>query len=272
NTWYENDSAFMVGKNTEKKFILSPPAEICTRGKAHDNVSCNACHTKWSPQCIGCHNAYEENSENAFDLLEYKDLQGSWEEYIGEYLADTPSLGIRETDSIESVQAFAPGMVLSVDMKSFPGVDEPPIIFKRLFAPSSPHTTSKKGRDCKTCHNNPLALGYGRGKLEYILNGNSGEWKFSPLYASNEFDGLPEDAWTGFMLERTDQAATRTEARPFNVKEQQQILLVGSCLTCHDQDSELMKSSLDDFEKIIGNRSNECILPEYYNSSKSLSN
>ena len=264
NTWFENDTAIFIGKNTKKLFAMRPPAEVCTRGEAHSDVTCSACHSAWAPQCVGCHNAYEEDAVNGFDLLEYEETKSAWEEYIGEYLADPPTLGVIENDSTREIIGFTPGMVLSIDVGSYPGIPEGSTIFKRLFAPLSPHTTAAKGRDCKSCHNSSLALGYGRGELEYRTAGNRGEWFFKPHYANNRFDGLPEDAWIDFMQERTDQAATRTDGRPFNRKEQEKILLVGSCLECHDQNSELMLSSLDDFQRLISSRSSQCILPNYY--------
>jgi hypothetical protein len=51
--------------------------------------------------------------------------------------------------------------------------------------------------------------------------------------------------------------------KPFTVKEQQKILLVGACLTCHNADSKVMKESLVDFQKVLKNRSPKCILPDW---------
>jgi len=243
---------------------MSSPAEICTRGEAHSDLTCSGCHSAWAPECIGCHNAYEKDAVNGFDLLAYEERESAWEEYIGEYLADPPTLGVMENDSTREIMGFAPGMVLSIDVGSYPGIPEDSTIFKRLFAPSSAHTTASKGRDCKSCHNSSLALGYGRGELEYRINGELGKWYFKPHYANNRFDDLPEDAWIGFMQERTDQAATRADGRPFTRKEQEKILLVGTCIECHDQDSELMLGSLDNFQQLIDSRTSECILPGYY--------
>lgn len=263
NTFIRGDSTFMTTKNSGKTFPLSSPASICSRGNAHDEVSCTACHSSWAPQCIGCHNEFDKGAENAFDLLDYKDAHGSWVEYIGEYLNDPPSLGVVESENHREIFSFVPGMVMTIDKGSFPGEEEK-MLHHRLFAPTSPHTTQKQGRDCKSCHASALALGYGRGELNYIIEGDRAHWEFVPRYANNQHDGLPEDAWTGFMEERNDQSATRTGMRPFTIKEQSKVLLVGSCLQCHDQDSELMMRSLEDFDRLLKTRSEKCILPEKY--------
>ena len=73
---------------------------------------------------------------------------------------------------------------------------------------------------------------------------------------------LPEDAWIPFLRQADGNYSTRTNARPFSLEEQQKILLVGACLECHDQDSELMLSTLDDFDAVLERKSVKCILPK----------
>ena len=71
--------------------------------------------------------------------------------------------------------------------------------FHRLFAPTSAHTTAPKARDCRSCHANPAALGYGRGQLKYVVTGRTGNWQFTPAFNTSREDGLPLDAWIGFL-------------------------------------------------------------------------
>ena len=134
-------------------------------------------------------------------------------------------------------------------------------LFKRLFAPGYSHTIRKESRSCESCHNNSLALGYGRGKLEYTISGNIGKWKFSPKYSLIKIDGLPEDAWIGFLKERSYNSTTRDNTRPFSLEEQKKILTVGSCLTCHKSNSSIMKEAILDFSKTKSLCSTKCILP-----------
>ncbi len=265
NTFVDSDGKkWLVTKNTDKLLPLAPPAEDCTRGIAHNDLSCDACHTAWAPQCIGCHNSYDKN-EPGYDLLANKHKTGSWVEYVGKYLADPPVLGVdtrKETtgDKQRMIGTYVNGMVLSIDKDSFDNNDSPDI-FHRLYAPTSAHTTARQGRSCKSCHNDALAIGYGRGKLDYRIQGRNGRWIFTPAFAPNPNDGLPEDAWIGFLKDTKGIQATREGVRPFNLAEQKQILTVGACLTCHDENSAVMIESLYDFKTSLSKLSDACILP-----------
>lgn len=255
-------NAKMIGKSLGKLHQIKPSIAVCTEGDSHSSLDCNSCHTSWTPQCIGCHNSFEEGTETK-DLLDNKMVNGAWIEYAGTYFAELPTLGVVE-DSVKKVTTFTPGMVLTIDKGSYDGSNEK--IFKRLFAHSSAHTTIRKGRSCKSCHNDPLAIGYGRGKLTYEIDGSKGIWKFKQRFANNKNDELPEDAWIGFMEDVKELRATRTNMRPFSIEEQQRILLVGSCLECHEEKSEIMQSSLYSFDEVLKKRTEKCILPEWFNN------
>jgi quinol-cytochrome oxidoreductase complex cytochrome b subunit len=247
---------FLTDKLNGKQHLSKPQSAVCSKGKAHSRLNCGACHTAWVPQCIGCHNAYEKGS-SGFDLLTGKPTTGSWVEFAGKNFAEPPVLGISEKSGGRVVTAM-PGMVMSIDRESFAkGAGQS---FHRLYAPASGHTTQREGRSCKSCHNDPLALGFGRGKLQYEISGGAGKWSFEPRFALNKMDGLPEDAWTGFLKEAGKPNSTRTDLRPFSVTEQQRILEVGSCLTCHEDQSKVMERALEDFERTLAERSRQCIL------------
>ncbi|RLD57538.1 MAG: hypothetical protein DRJ05_09570, partial [Bacteroidetes bacterium] len=135
----ESNNAFLVGKENGVIFPLKSPGETCTKGDAHDNVSCSACHTSWAPQCIGCHNAFDKEVEG-YDLLEDKFKKGEWVEYVSEFLAEPPTLGVRYdiSDSKNTkVECAIPGMIMTIDKGSFSSSDEP-LVFHRLYAPASP--------------------------------------------------------------------------------------------------------------------------------------
>jgi hypothetical protein len=244
----------LSGKTNKAKF----QDKACYEGSAHQRLSCNACHSSWVPQCIGCHNSYE-NQTTGFDMLNGKKTKGSWVEYADKSFADPPVLGINEkSGKLGKIQTFVPGMILTIDKGSFKKGNE--TLFHRLYAPVSAHTTQKEVRTCKSCHNDPLALGFGRGSLEFSPDR---KWIFIPRFAPNKNDGLPEDAWTGFLSERTGVLATRNGLRPFSVKEQKRILTVGTCLTCHDASSQIMKKSLQNFQLLLSKRSQKCIVPKW---------
>jgi hypothetical protein len=262
----DSGKAVLRTKKTGKILSLAPPQPVCYATQAHASLTCESCHTRWTPQCIGCHNAYDPG-QKGYDLLDDLETDGTWVEYIGRFIAEEPALGIRmEHDDSgrpeDRVVTVTPGMVLSID-KSGLLVDTGDPLFHRLYAPVSAHTISRKGRTCKSCHNDPLALGYGRGEMNYIIAGKEGRWEFKPRFAPNVNDGLPEDAWIGFLKYRTGHVSTRSDIRPFTLKEQQRILFVGACLTCHEENDDVMVDALYDFNAVLGKKSERCVLPKW---------
>jgi hypothetical protein len=242
----------LYGKLNQKKYRLSPQDPACSRGNVHDDLSCSACHTAWAPQCIQCHVDFDPN-QTSFDLLARERVQGKWIETGGHYLAELPTLGImnkRHPDgsTARKIETFIPGMILRADPSAYPKAEDKRERFARLYAPLEAHTTTLEARDCKSCHLDPTAIGFGRGKLVYDLRSKT--WSFDPLYGPNKEDGLPGDAWIGLFEEPLDQRTTRANGRPFNREEQERILGVGVCLTCHEQDSEIMISTLEHYSTL----------------------
>ncbi len=259
NTFLEKDSAYFIAKNSGEKMTMKPPASVCSRDKAHSSLSCSSCHSSWVPTCIGCHNAFDEN-EPAYNMMKNVEQKGGWVEYIGEYKAQLPTLGIRKTKGKTEIIPVTPGMILTIDMKSYTKNENEKGIFHRLYAPTAPHTTSLKGRSCVSCHNDPVALGYGEGELNYEIKDGKGRWIFNAKY-ENIDDGLPADAWIDFLKTRGGKVSTRSNVFPFDEEQQKNILTVGACLTCHDEASAVMKESLNHFEETLKKRSSVCILP-----------
>ncbi len=239
---------YLITKNTSQKILISKQSESCT-SEVHKNVSCSTCHTSWIPQCISCHTKFDKD-EDGYDLLAKDWTMGKWIEKGNDYLAEYPTLGIVERNGKKIVKTFAPGMIMSLQQK-----EEIKESFHRLFAPVSAHTISKKGKACIDCHNNPVVLGYGRGKLRFTKNGT---WQFQPKYPKAQ-DKLPQDAWIGFLKNDTIHKATRINARPFSLLEQQKILRVGACLTCHKEKTKEIKLLLNDYQKALKKRSDKCI-------------
>lgn len=248
---------FLTDKLTGKDHESKPAASVCTKGKGHSRLSCEACHTAWVPQCIGCHNSFEKETVG-FDLLTGKTTKSTWVEFAGKSMAEPPVLGINSTTN--KVVTAMPGMVMTIDKESFEkGKGKS---FHRLYAPTSGHTTQRVGRSCKSCHNDPLAIGFGRGELIYSVAGNAGNWTFEPRFALNPNDNLPEDAWTGFLKEAQAPFATRDWLRPFNVSEQKRILEVGACLNCHDEKSKVMDQALENYQQTLARRGKKCVFVE----------
>ncbi len=259
--------AFLIGKKDGNLHELNPQSEICSRDNAHKNVSCATCHSSWTSRCIGCHNEFDKDEPRAFDLLDKKYGKGQWKEYIAEFSSSLPAMGVRENEEGKRIEPAIPGMILTIDKGSYSGKEiGEDVSFHRLYAPNSPHTTTKNVRDCKSCHSDPASLGYGEGDLVYEITDGIGEWIFNPTYALNPNDNLPEDAWIPFLkvTKKGIVNSTRLDFRPFLVEEQQQLLLVGACLECHAGDSKIMKQSLiDGINPLLNKLSKNCILPSW---------
>jgi len=268
NTYVDSlGNAFLIGKKDGTLFDLKRQPDICSRDNAHKNVSCSTCHSSWTSRCIGCHNEFDKNEEMAFDLLDRKYVKGQWKEYVAEFSASLPAMGVRENKEGKQIEPAIPGMIMTIDKGSFSEKDlGNDISFHRLYAPNSPHTTTREVRDCKSCHTNAATLGYGMGALIYSIQNGKGKWIFTSEYELNANDGLPEDAWIPFLKEVNKDVvnSTRLDFRPFTVKEQKQLLLVGACLQCHKEDSNIMKESLiKGIEPLLKRLSKNCVLPSW---------
>ena len=244
NTYLNKDNeAFLVSKKDGKEFMMSKPNDACTK-PAHEDLNCSTCHTSWTSKCIGCHNTFNrEDYIKGYDLLAKKPIDESWNEMMTEFSVSESAFGVREKNGKKEIQTAMPGMIMSIDHLSFDSSSAIHESFYRLYAPTVPHTTTKKVRSCKSCHNNPYALGYGAGTLLFTDN----QWLFNPEFKNDSHDNLPEDSWIPMIkeLDLNKDYSTRTDFRPFNIKEQKTILEVGKCLQCHKENSEVMQKSLD---------------------------
>ncbi|MGD8896420.1 MAG: cytochrome b N-terminal domain-containing protein [Acidobacteriota bacterium] len=245
----EDGQPILEGKLDGKRHELKPPSPHCT-GLGHQRVSCSACHSAWAPQCLRCHTQLGTD--------------GLWHEIGGDFRAEPPSLGVRG-DEPGRIEPFAPGMIITLgtdpaDMaRAFP----PALIrqgrFERFFSPVEPHTTAKGSRSCRSCHSEPLALGLGRGTLRFDRE-REPRWVFEPE-ADIARDGLPADAWTGFLEPPRPRSATRTDARPFTPEEQRRILRVGACLGCHEPTGTKFERIYRGFEDALARMTPACVVP-----------
>jgi hypothetical protein len=241
-------------KENGKKLTVKPPTGLCGKDiQGHSRLDCISCHTSWAPQCIGCHTQYDSKSKG-YDNLKNVETNGAWFEKERDFHSGFPTLGVTDQGNGKSkITTFVPGMVLTIDKNK-------KTIFKRLYAPIFSHTIQRNASTCKTCHNNPQTIGYGKGVLSYSI---SGKWTFKPQYELNKYDQLPEDAWIGFMQNPAKINSTRTNTRPFTLEEQKRILLVGSCFTCHSEKQKNVLIALKSIKNIEKNISKKCILPTY---------
>jgi hypothetical protein len=282
-------------KRTDELLPLAPPAAACARDGAHGRLTCSACHTAWAPRCASCHTSFDPAAEG-FDHLAQITTHGAWMETSGPFTATPPTLGLRAAPTAgepqhEVIDTFVPGMIADLDRNT--DASKPADrVFRRLYARIAAHTTQREPRTCTSCHNDPVALGFGEGALRFEIsppssanstdspaepastpassrvtagNNHTGRWHFTPAHAASPADGLPEDAWTGFLANRPagEMVSTRDDQRPFSIAEQQRILNVGACLTCHVGDSPPMRDALTDFSAVLARRSARCVLPSW---------
>ena len=259
----EQGEVYLIGKKDGKEHLVKKQGELCARDEAHESLSCASCHSSWAPKCIGCHNTYDKNKQG-YDLLDKKLIKGTWIEHVFEFETSLPAMGVREHKDERIIEPAIPGMILSIDKSNHQEAQSKNTSFDRLYASNAPHTTRKEVRDCKSCHSNPAALGYGKGNLKYQQNETSGKWIFEPTYALNPIDGLPEDAWIPFLAEPdAKRHSTRSDFRPLNIEEQEKILKVGACLQCHKETSKIMTESLKNgLNPLLLRLSEKCLLPE----------
>ena len=254
--------------DSAKQLKPKPLAAVCA-ASMHKRLTCTACHTAWAPQCIQCHTTYDSKAQG-WDHLAGRYVDGAWQEQAEDYRGDAPALGVEQVRLAngareERITTFAPGMILNLEVPGHGSTGSP--LNLRLFAPVSAHTIATKAHDCRSCHANPAALGYGRGQLKYVLSGATASWQFTPAYARSREDGLPTDAWIGFLAEPKPDTTTRTTTRPFNVEEQKRILLVGACLQCHNQTDRRLSAVFADFAHFPRYVSKRCRVPDWVETS-----
>jgi len=256
----DDGSSLMRSKNNDS--VYSPKKLLPECGSnipGHKRLSCRACHTQWAPQCISCHTQYIGN-QPGWDNLTNKETIGAWQETPMDFRADAPALGVLSKSdhngrNSEEIGTFVPGMIMTLQQSTSAKSS-----FHRLYAPAFAHTITRESRTCKSCHSDPYALGYGRGKLVFSVNKGKGALSFVADYPRSKYDNLPEDAWIPFLGYRKN-AATRQFARPFTIAEQKKILTIGACLNCHDHQEARLVKLFKNFDNFKSKLSKKCILP-----------
>lgn len=248
---------YFITKNSNKKLKLTKPSKEC-KMPAHKNLSCQSCHSSWAYFCVNCHTYYNKNIQG-FDFLDNKSTKGSWLELSSDFYTDYPALGmIKDEKGDEKITTFIPGMIINISK-------EKKIVenFKRLYAPTFTHTISKKSRSCKSCHSNPLAIGYGKGNFEFINKEGQNTIIFKPKNLSSPIDLIPLDGWIKFLHVNDTLISTRINAKPLSREIQIKVLEIGACLNCHTEKSKVMKASLSNYDSVLANLSSKCFIPKF---------
>jgi len=232
---------FVLRSKLDKKDHLCP---IINEDKYHripahgpSRMECSACHSRWAPQCYGCHD-YRRRGRPMLDTMIDKETNGSWQETRDYYRYEKPTLGI---NSKGRVSVIVPGCqvvytelradgcpLFGFENKVFTG---PGFGHGIVSTPLSPHTTRTEVRSCEECHTDPKVLGIGQGFFQA-----------GKTWDKNSFTAIVQP-WVnplGFAWEslcdargRPLAATTHPGARPFKGEELKRILQVAPCLPCH---------------------------------------
>jgi hypothetical protein len=258
----ENGKMILHGKLDQKDHpcpTISDPNDKYHRIAGHgvERLECAACHSRWAPQCYGCHD-YRRRGAQAMDGRLGVKTEGLWQETRDYYRYDKPTLGL---NARQRVSVVMPGcqvvfteldpdgkVVAGSDKKVFTG---PGFGHGIVWTPISPHTTRTEVRSCQECHADPKTLGIGQGLFQ--AGKNWPENTFMPLLQ-------PQVNPLGFAWEslvdpqgRPLAASTHVGARPFNETELRRILKVAPCLPCHDRyDDPIWANPAAAFEKARG--------------------
>ena len=218
----KRDGKAIIFKRLETQKIHTP--------EYHQRLSCQSCHSVWTPQCYGCHETLFLQSEQR-GWITGKLSPGRWMEGRSYLRFRRPTLGIWPNGKIGP---YAPGCQVFLEIFDENGHYQKERSFRSLVMASfDPHTTGKQTPNCMRCHFDPKVLGFGEGYLKITEKG----FDFKPVYRSFETDlgiQFPLDAFVsarGVPL----QLASRKNGRPFNLLELNRIVQVALCLPCHDQ-------------------------------------
>ncbi|MBI5584896.1 MAG: hypothetical protein HY892_13875 [Deltaproteobacteria bacterium] len=224
------------GRRHPLKIITARPGPHAFPGHGSERMECFSCHTRWAPQCYGCHD-YRRSGDRQLDVMNRVSSPGAWLETRDYYRFEDPPLGRNQR---RKVSPFVPGcqvLLTELDSQGRPLEGRARKIFRRpgfngiVAGPLQPHAVRREVRSCPECHGNPKALGLGSGLLLPGSAGNANR-HLSPFRGEPEFP----HSWEALIDPegRPLQSTSRPGARPFNRKELIKIRRVAPCLPCHD--------------------------------------
>jgi hypothetical protein len=223
----EGEKAVLILKANGKKLIIPPEKEgVCKGFPSHDRLSCQACHSAYTPQCYGCHDIYDP-SEEQMDVAAGEKTPGRWREGRSYLRFEKPTLALANAHTIMPV---APGcQVYLIELDSDSGISRRKTML--TMAAFDPHTTSVNVPGCGDCHLSPKRVGLGEGIVSAGKDGRN----FIPIYnaAESNLDGPPLESVVdlkGHPLQKTSRSAERF----FNAEEQKNIFHAGYCAICHN--------------------------------------
>ncbi len=195
----------------------------------NSKLECYSCHFSWTMLCFGCHTGFNKN-RSQYDAMKRKKVKGYWYERRG-YLRYSDIYLIKDQNNKYAPAQFCQSQVtipqLNIKNHVFIHRDKSN---SYVVAPVQPHTVTKASKRCVDCHNNPTAVGLGKGEL-FIKKGSI---KFLSIYNSKE-SGLNVLFSPESMI---FQSVADDRYKILNKREVKKILDVGKCTFCHHKYSE----------------------------------
>ena len=221
----KGNNFILTSKLDSKDHPLKPPKKGECDYSGHKRLTCESCHSGWTPQCYGCH-VKRDMSETHLDKLTLKETPGMWDEGRSYLRYERPMLAVWNNE----VVIVTPGCQDIVTLLDKLG--KPAGGFNSLtMAAINPHTTQKQGRTCADCHTSTKTIGLGQGTAWFA----DGRWHFKSVdqgVATPSGKTPPLDAFVT-IDGKPLQKKSRADLRPFNKEEIARILRVGRCLPCH---------------------------------------
>ena len=193
----------------------------------HERLSCQSCHSAYTPQCYGCHDVYDPRQKQ-LDKISMKETKGRWSEGRSYLRFEDPTLGI---DNRNRIMPFAPGCQVYLTVLRSDGQVKKQARYLTM-APFDPHSTRLKTPSCIDCHHSAKRLGLGQGSL-HLKNGQLDVRQLYDAPAAHLGD-VPLEQMVSVNGQALQKMA-RLRARPFNKEEIKRIFRVSYCLTCHDR-------------------------------------
>ncbi len=226
NAYKENGNALLRRKLDGKILTILQLDPLQCRSSTHERLSCQACHSAYTPQCYGCHDVYDP-SKKQMDKVSYKETYGHWSEGRSWLRYEKPTLGIDDN----KIKPFAPGcQVYLTELDDSAKVKRQETWL--TMAGFDPHSTRKQTPSCATCHSDPKRFGFGEG----ILEQKGASFKMHPVYDVKK-SGLGDYNLDVMITPQgiVPQKMSRLQTRPFNLTEIKKIYAAAYCIICHNK-------------------------------------
>ncbi len=231
----EGNNYFLYGKINKVKLKIKTVYQDRKHkiNNCNKNMECYTCHYSWTMLCYGCHIGYNKKYKQKDFLTNYKST-GKWYEHRSYTRYNDTVLGINKRGKISPMQ-FCQSQVTfedkNYDNKVFKHKDN---TTSYVVAPVQPHTITKYSKKCSDCHNNPMAIGLGKGYLEFTDNE---QIIFRPVYNVKKAGinvNFPFETIVSSDGRIQFQSVSDNGFQVFKRNRILKILRVGKCIPCHN--------------------------------------